>query len=114
MVRPLLHFRALPDHAGETSQRRPRLPGIGPLLQLLDRDMIERLAAGAAGEQRARDVHHVRRTRALVGKRRAAMGAETARGFRGLVFETRNPGFAFGSRAYSHFWTGMTDFPIRI
>src|SRR5260370_8404599 len=95
MVDALLPFRALPDHAGKTFQRHQRLAGIGPFLQLLDRDVIQRLAAGAAGEQRARDVHHVRRTRPLVSKPRAAMGAEAARGFFGLGLETRNPLLAF-------------------
>ena len=42
-----LPFRALPDHAGKAFQRHQRLAGIGPFLQLLDRDVIERLAAGA-------------------------------------------------------------------
>ena len=40
-------FRALPDHAGKTLQRHQRLAGIGPLLQLFNRDVVERLAAGA-------------------------------------------------------------------
>src|ERR1700737_3237283 len=66
MIDALLPFRALPDHTWEPLQRHQRLAGIGPLLQLLDRDMIERLAAGTAGEKRARDVHHMRRTRAFV------------------------------------------------
>ena len=61
--RALLLFRALPDHAGKAFQRHQRLAGIGPFLQFLDRDVIERLAAGAAREQRARDVDHVRRAR---------------------------------------------------
>ncbi len=65
-VGPLLPFRALPDHARKTLQRHQRLAGIGPFLQFLDRDVIERLPAGAAGKQRARDVHHARRTRAFV------------------------------------------------
>src|SRR5881396_3210916 len=71
-IEALLPFRAMPDHAGKTFQRHQRLAGIRPFLQFLDRDVIERLAAGAAGEKRARDVHHVRRTRALVSQRRAA------------------------------------------
>src|ERR1700681_3065337 len=96
MVYALLPFRALPDHAGKTFQRHQRLAGVGPLLQLLDGDVIERLTAGAAGEQRARDVHHVRRAGALVSKRCAAMGAEAAGGFRGLVLETRNRRLASG------------------
>src|SRR5690348_1119026 len=80
-----LLLRALPDHAGITLQRHQRLAGVGPLLQFLDREMIERLAAGAATEQRARDVHHVRRAGAFVEQRRAAGRAEAAHGLRGLV-----------------------------
>jgi hypothetical protein len=41
------------------------------------------------------------------------MRAKAAHGFCGLVLETRNPCFAFGSRDYSQFWTGMTDFPMK-
>src|SRR5258708_16963031 len=66
MIDALLPFRALPDHAGKTLQRHQRLAGIGPFLQFLDRDVIERLAAGSAGKERARDVHPVSRTRAFV------------------------------------------------
>src|SRR6266403_8286 len=93
---PFPLFRALPDHAGETLERHQQLAGVGPFLQFLDRDVIERLAPGAAGKQRARDVHHVRRARAFVSKRRAAMRAEAARGFRGLVLEARDGGLAPG------------------
>src|SRR6266700_1383007 len=46
MIEALLLFRALPDHAGKTLQRHQRLAGISPFLQFLDRDVIERLAAG--------------------------------------------------------------------
>src|SRR5713226_5913870 len=96
MIDALLPFRTLPDHAGKTLQRHQRLARIGPLLQFLDRDVIERLAAGSAGKKRARDVHHVRRTRALVSKRRAAMRAEAARGFCGLVLIARDGSLAPG------------------
>ena len=48
MIEALLLFRALPDHARKTFQGHQRLAGIGPFLQFLDRDVIERLAAGAA------------------------------------------------------------------
>src|SRR5580698_8056099 len=92
----LFLFRALPDHAGKTFQRHQRLTGIGPFLQFLDRDVIERPPAGAARKQRARDVHHVRRARALVSERRAAADTEAAYGFRGLVLVTRDGGFALG------------------
>src|SRR3954469_22813249 len=90
----LLLFRALPDHAGKAFQRHQRLAGIGPFLQLLDGNVIERLAAGALPEQRAGDVDHVRAARALVGDRRAAMRAEAARGLGRLVLEARQRGLA--------------------
>ena len=47
-VSALLLFRALPDHAGISLQRHQRFAGVGPFLQLLDRDVIERLPPGAA------------------------------------------------------------------
>src|SRR6185312_4603983 len=75
-----LFLRALPDHAGKALQRHQRLAGIGPFLQLFDGDVIERLAAGAARKQRARDVDHVRRARTLVEQRRAAGRAEASCG----------------------------------
>src|SRR6202790_1211830 len=92
----LLLFRALPDHAGKPLQRHQRLAGIGPFLQLLDRDVIERLAAGAPRKQRARDVDHVRRARALVSERRAAVRAEAAHGLCRLVLVPRDVGVAPG------------------
>jgi len=60
MIDAFLPFRTPPDHAGKSFQRHQRLAGVRPLLLFLDGDMIERLPAGAAGEKRARDVHHVR------------------------------------------------------
>src|ERR1700716_975498 len=94
MIDAFLPFRALPDHAGKALQRHQRLAGVGPLLQLFDGNMIERLAPGAAGEKRARDVHHVRRTRALKKQRHAAPRAKAPHDFRGLVLEARDPGLA--------------------
>src|ERR1035437_8293285 len=96
MTDAFLLFRALPDHAAKALQRHQRLAGIGSLLQLLAGDMVERLPDGTAGEQRARDVHHVRRTRALIEQRRAAPRAKAAHGLCGLVLETRDPGLALG------------------
>src|SRR5258706_5944294 len=89
MIDAFLPFRALPDHAGKTLQRHQRLAGIGPFLQFLDRDVIEWLAAGSAGKERTRDVHHVWRTGAFVKKGRAAGFAKTAHGFCGLFIEAR-------------------------
>ena len=65
-VGALLLFRTLPDHAGISLQRHQRFAGVGPFLQFLDRDVIERLPAGTAREQRAGNVDHVRRARALI------------------------------------------------
>src|SRR6266478_5140256 len=96
MIDALLPFRALPDHAGKTLERHQRLAGVGPFLQFLDRDVIERLPAGTARKQRPRYVHHVRRARALVSEWRAAMRAETPHGFRGLVLVTGDRGPALG------------------
>src|SRR3981081_3103613 len=92
VVDALVLFRALPHHAGKTLQRRQRLAGIGPLLQLFDGNMVERLPPGAAMEKRARDVDHMRRTRALIEQRRTASRAKASRGFCSLVFEAGNPG----------------------
>src|SRR5450759_923778 len=91
-----LLFRTLPDHAGKALQRHQRLAGPGPLLQLLDRDMVERLPPGAAGKQRARDVHHMRRARAFVNELRAAARTEAAHDFCGLVLVARDRGLALG------------------
>lgn len=57
--------------------------------------MVERLAAGAAVEQRARQVDHLRRALALVGNGRAAVGAEAANVTR-LVLEPRDRRGALG------------------
>src|SRR5689334_25222312 len=86
----LPRLRALPDDSRKTLQGDQRLTGIRPFLQLLDRDMIERLSAGTADKQRAGDVDHVRGARTFVTKRRAAALAKTSRGFRRVVLETRD------------------------
>src|SRR5215472_5048433 len=95
LARPsALSLRALPDHAGKALQRHQRLAGIGPFLQFLDGDVIERLASGAAREQRARDVDHMRRARAFVKQRRAACGAEAARSLRRKILVAPDQGLA--------------------
>src|SRR5258708_6842468 len=86
----LFLFRALPDDAGETLERNQRFAGVGPFLQLLNPDMIERLPAGATFEQGAGDVDHVWRADSLVKQRRTASGAEASRRFRRLVFKSRD------------------------
>src|SRR6516165_7212940 len=92
---PLL-LRALPHHARKTLERHQRLTGVGPFLQFLDRDVIERLPAGSTAKQRARDVDHVRRARAFVNHRRAAGRAKAARGPARLVLIADNRGLALG------------------
>src|SRR5579871_2175775 len=89
-----LLLAAMPDHAGKAFERHQRLAGIGPFLQFLDRDVIERLPAGAIGEQRAGNVDHVRRARAFVNQGRAAAPAEGTRGSGRGVFEARDIVFA--------------------
>src|SRR6185436_12856889 len=61
-----------------TLEGNERRAGVDPVLQLVDAGVIQRLAAGAALEQRARDIDHVRRMRALVEQRRPAAAAEAA------------------------------------
>src|SRR4029453_10195617 len=95
-ARALLLFRALPDHAGISLQRHQRFAGIGPFLQFLDRDVIERLPTGAAREQRAGDVDHMRRARSFEDDRRAAVRAETSRGFGRRILIPREAGLAPG------------------
>ena len=80
----------MPDHAGKTLQPHQGFAGVGPLLQLLDRDVIERLPAGAIGKQRAGNIHHVRRARVFVSERRAAAFAEAAPGLGRRIVETRD------------------------
>ncbi len=73
-------FGALAHHAGIAFQRRQRLAAIRPFRRLIQIEMIERLAAGARLEERARDVHHFWSIGAFVEQRRAADGAEAAHG----------------------------------
>ena len=54
-----LLFGALPEHAGIALERHKPLAGIGPVLLLLEGDVIDRLAASAALKERARNVDHV-------------------------------------------------------
>src|SRR5581483_9399772 len=87
---------ALPDHARKALQRHQRLAGIGPLLQLIDSDVVERLPPGAAGEARAWQVDHVRRAGALVNQRRPAARAEAARGAGLRILIARDRALALG------------------
>ena len=52
--------------------------GVGPILKLLYGHVVAELAAGTAGEERPRDVDHMRRALALIEQRRAAPGTEAS------------------------------------
>ena len=95
-VATILLFRAPPDHAGKTLQRHQRLAGIGPFLQLLDGDMIERLPAGAAGKKRARDVDALLGAATFVENGGATATAEAARIAGCILDVAREQPFAFG------------------
>ena len=47
-------FRAFPDGTGIALEGDKPVAGIGPILKLLDGHMVAELAAGTAGEERAR------------------------------------------------------------
>src|SRR6266851_810655 len=79
--------RAFPHDAGISLQRNQRFASIGPLRRIADGNMIPRLPAGPAFEQRPGYVHHLRRVSALVKDGRTASGAKTSRRARSLVFE---------------------------
>src|SRR5262245_22463001 len=72
-------FRAFPDDAGIALEGGKPFASVGPILKLLDSHVVARLAAGTAGEERPRNVDHVRRAPALVEERCAAPGAEASR-----------------------------------
>src|SRR5262245_17330833 len=76
---PLLLSRALDHHARVSFERSERGAEIGPVLQLLDTDVILRITAGASGKQCARYVDHLGRPLANIHQRRAAAFAEAAR-----------------------------------
>jgi hypothetical protein len=84
----LFPSRALPHDAGISLQRNQRFASIGPLRRIADGNMIPRLPAGPAFEQRPGYVHHLRRVSALIKDGRTASSAKTSRRARGLVFET--------------------------
>src|SRR5262245_39509301 len=74
----LFSLRPRPHHARKALERDQALAEIRPLLQLLDRDVIKRLAARAIGEERARNIDHCRRMRAFVSHWRAAALAKAS------------------------------------
>src|SRR5262249_21014058 len=64
------------DHARKPPQWAKLFAQIGPFLQVVDGDVVARLAPDAAGEERARHVDVL--LVALEGHRRSAGGAEAA------------------------------------
>ena len=78
---------SLPEHAGIAFKRNQRLAGIGPVLHLFDGDVVNRLTAGAALKESARNVDDVPRRGALVDQRRAAAPTKAAHRAR-FLFET--------------------------
>src|SRR4051812_16188933 len=74
----LLPFRPIPHHTRIALERNEPLAAIGPVLRLVDADMIDGLPPGAGFEQRTRDVDHLFPC-TLVDQRRAAASAEAAR-----------------------------------
>ena len=89
-IRPPLLARPRPHHARIALERHEPLSAVGPVLRLVDADMIDRLTPGAAVKQRARDVDHVARACTLVDQRRAAAPAEAARCACRLVLVARD------------------------
>ena len=81
-------FRAFPDDTRIALKGDKPFACVGPILKLLDGYVIAGLPADAAGEERPRDVDHMRRTLALVEQRRAASGTEASRRRRLHVLET--------------------------
>src|SRR5262249_7348843 len=79
---------SLAEHAGIALERNQRLAGIGPVLHLFDGDVVNRLTAGAALKESARNVDHVPRAGALVDQGRAAAATKAAHRARFLLPET--------------------------
>src|SRR5262249_16347315 len=79
---------SLAEHAGIALERNQRLAGIGPVLHLFDGDVVNRLTAGAALKESARNVDHVPRAGALVDQGRAAAPTKAAHRARFLLLET--------------------------
>src|SRR5262249_24068527 len=65
-----------------------RLAGINPVLHLFDGNVVDRLTAGAALKESARNVDHAPRAGALVDQGRAAAPTKTAHRARCLFHET--------------------------
>src|SRR3954466_10871936 len=85
----LLPFRPIPHHARIALERDEPLAPVGPVLRLVDADMIDRLPPGAGFEQRTRNVDHLFPC-TLVDQRRAAAPAEAARAGSRVVLIARD------------------------
>src|SRR6516162_9508310 len=80
-------FRTLPYDTGIARKGDKPVSCVGPILKLIDSHVIARLAASTAGEQRPRNIHHVRRALVLVEQRRAAPGTEASGRLRRRILE---------------------------
>jgi hypothetical protein len=87
---------ALPYYSGKSLQGNERLAQVGPVLQLVDGNMIAGLPARAAAEESARYVDHVRRTGSFINKRRSAAGAKAPGRPGGFIAKARDVCVALG------------------
>src|SRR5712691_1733198 len=87
VARAPARFRAFPDDTGIALKGDKPVACVGPILKFLDGHVIAGLAAGTTGEERPRDIDHMRRVLALVEQRRAAPGAEASGRLRLRVLE---------------------------
>ena len=77
VARALARFRTFPDDTGIALEGDKPVARVGPILKLFDGDVVAGLAAGTAGEERPRDVDHMRAL-ALIEQWSAAPGTEAA------------------------------------
>jgi hypothetical protein len=76
LTRAPARFRAFPDDARVALEGDKPVACVGPILKLLDGEVIAGLAAGTAAEECPRDIDHVRRALAFVKQRSPAPRAE--------------------------------------
>jgi hypothetical protein len=94
VARAPARFRAFPDDTWIGLKGDKPFACVGPILKFLDSYVISGLAAGATGEERPRDVDHMRRALALVEQRRAAPGTEAPGRRRPHVLEPSDTAYA--------------------
>src|SRR5208282_161876 len=94
VARALSRFRAFPDDTGIALEGDKRSARVGPILKLLDGHVVAGLPAGTAGEERPRDIDHVRRALARIEQRRAASGTEASGRLRLRVLEAGDASLA--------------------